>query len=986
MAKKYEGVAIGIDLGTTYSCVGVWQEQNDRVEIIHNDQGNKTTPSCVAFTSSQRLIGDAAKNQASSNPTNTIFDSKRLIGRKFSDPVIQKDMLLWPFKVNSDANDKPKVVVTCKGEEKHFFAEEISSMVLTKMREFAEVFLESPVKNAVITVPAYFNDSQRRATKDAGVIADLNVIRIINEPTAAALAYGLQKRANCVKERKIFIFDLGGGTFDVSLLTIKNNAFKVIATAGDTHLGGEDFDNRMVNHFVNELKRKNKVDISGNSKALRKLKTACERAKRTLSYDTEVTIDIDAICQSVDFCSSITRAKFEQLNMDLFEKCMETVKSCFSDAKLDKSSIDDIVLVGGSSRIPKVQNLLQNFFRGKDIFKSINPDEAVAYGAAVQAALLSGGIKTVPNMTLQDVIPLSLGTSVRGDIMSIVIPRNTSIPVKKTKRYYTVDDYQRSVLNEVYEGERIIASENNLLGFFDLPVARGPRGLPHEVCFTIDSDGILNVSCHDETSGNKKDITITNENGRLSTVEIQRMIQEAENFKAEDMKFKEKVNAINALDDFVYNVKKVMKDKSVSDLLPTQRKNKITSLITKCENLLDGDKKEETYMFVNMLKELESISESAYGPNKNCDAKIHKSSIDDVVLVGGSSRIPKVQNLLQNFFSGKDIFKSINPDEVVAYGAAVQAALLSGGFKTVPNMTLQNVIPLSLGTDAKIHKSSIDDVVLVGGSSRIPKVQNLLQNFFSGKDIFKSINPDEVVAYGAAVQAALLSGGFKTVPNMTLQNVIPLSLGTSVRGDIMDIVILRNTSIPIKKRKRYVTIDDYRRSVLNEVYEGERIIASENNLLGFFYLPVARGPRGLPHEVCFRIDSDGILNVSCEDETSGNKNDITITNETGRLSSTEIKRMIQEAENFRAEDMKFKKKVEAINALDDFLYIVKKVMMDQGASSLFPAQSKNKITSLITECEYLLDGDNKEETYVFVDILKDLQSIFGSALGTIKNG
>jgi L1 cell adhesion molecule like protein len=320
-------------------------------------------------------------------------------------------------------------------------------------------------------------------------------MRIINEPTAAALAYGLQKRSNCVEERKIFIFDLGGGTFDVSLLSIKNNAFEVKATAGDTHLGGEDFDNRMVNHFVNELKRKNKVDISGNSKSLRKLRTACERAKRTLSYDTEATIDIDGICQSVDFCSSITRAKFEQLNMDLFEKCIETVKSCFSDAKIDKSSIDDVVLVGGSSRIPKVQNLLQNFFTGKDIFKSINPDEAVAYGAAVQAALLSGGIKTVPNMTLQDVTPLSLGTSVRGDIMDILIPRNTSIPVKKTKRYITAYDNQCSVLNEVYEGERIIASENNLLGIFDFPVARGPRGLRLKVCFDIDTDGILNVSC-----------------------------------------------------------------------------------------------------------------------------------------------------------------------------------------------------------------------------------------------------------------------------------------------------------------------------------------------------------------------------------------------------------------------------------------------------------------------------------------------------------
>ncbi|XP_058756826.1 heat shock 70 kDa protein 4-like [Vicia villosa] len=611
MAKKCEGLAIGIDLGTTYSCVGVWQEQNDRVEIIHNDQGNKTTPSCVAFTNTQRLIGDAAKNQASSNPTNTVFDAKRLIGRKYSDSVIQNDIQLWPFKVEADANDKPVIVVTSKGEEKKFFAEEISSMVLTKMREIGEVFLESSVKNAVITVPAYFNDSQRRATKDAGVIAGLNVLRIINEPTAAALAYGFQKRANCVEERKIFIFDLGGGTFDVSLLTLKNNVFKVMATAGDTHLGGEDFDNRMVNHFVNELKRKNKVDISGYSKALRKLRTACERAKRGLSYDTEATIDIDGICQGIDFCSSITRAKFEQLNMDLFENCMETVKRCFNDAKMDKSSIDDVVLVGGSSRIPKVQNLLQSFFIGKDIFKSINPDEAVAYGAAVQAALLSGGIKTVPNLILQDVIPLSLGTSKRGDIMSVMTPRNTSIPFKKTKRFFTCSDNQTTVMNKVYEGERLIASKNNLLGFFRISVLPAPRGLPHKVCFAIDVDGILNVSCEDETSGNKKEITITNENGRLSTDEIQRMIQEAEYFKAEDMKFKKKVDTINALDDYVYNVKKTMKDKSY--MIPIKRKNEITSLIAKCEHLLDGDKKEETYVFVGMLKELESISESAFG-------------------------------------------------------------------------------------------------------------------------------------------------------------------------------------------------------------------------------------------------------------------------------------------------------------------------------------------------------------------------------------
>ncbi|XP_058736660.1 heat shock 70 kDa protein 4-like [Vicia villosa] len=611
MAKKYEGVAIGIDLGTTYSCVGVWQEQNDRVEIIHNDQGNKTTPSCVAFTNTQRLIGDAAKNQASSNPTNTVFDAKRLIGRKYSDSIVQNDLLLWPFKVIQGANDKPMILVNYKGEEKHFVAEEISAVILMQMREIAEAFLESPVKNAVITVPAYFNDSQRRATKDAGHIAGLNVIRIINEPTAAALAYGLQKRVNCVDQRNVLIFDLGGGTFDVSILTIKNKDFEVKATAGDTHLGGEDFDNRMVNHFVKEFKRKNKEDISGNPKALRRLRTACERAKRTLSYDIETTIDLDVIHQGIDFASSITRAKFEELNMDLFEKCIDTVNSCLADAKMEKSSIDDVVLVGGSSRIPKVKQLLQDFFKGKELCKSINPDEAVAYGAAVQAALLSEGFKNVPILVLSDVTPLSLGISLHGDIMSVVIPRNTSVPFKNTQGYVTFSDNQSSVPFSVYEGERVIATENNLLGMFDLKVPLAPRGLPIKVCFTIDADGILNVSAEEETSCYRNGITITNENGRLSREEIERMIQDAENFKVQDMKFKEKVEARNALEYYLYTVRKVMKDDCVSSKLNPVDKVKINSAMIKGESMIDDNNQEDTFMFVDCLKELVSVFESA---------------------------------------------------------------------------------------------------------------------------------------------------------------------------------------------------------------------------------------------------------------------------------------------------------------------------------------------------------------------------------------
>jgi heat shock 70kDa protein 1/2/6/8 len=522
--------------------------------------------------------------------TNVIFvDAKRLIGRKFSDRVVQDDILLWPFKVTAGDNDRPMITVKYKDQEKQLHAEEVSSMVLTKMREIAETYLETIVTNAVVTVPAYFNDSQRKATIDAGAIAGLNVMRVMNEPTAAAVAYGLDKRTDYDGERNIFVFDLGGGTFDVSLLTIKGNHFQVKATAGNTHLGGEDFDNRMVNYFVQEFKRKNKVDISGNPKALRRLRTACERAKRSLSFLVVATIEVDSLFQGIDFSSSINRAKFEEMNMDLFNECMTIVGSCLIDAKTDKRRIDDVVLVGGSSRIPIVHQLLKDFFNGKELCRSINPDEAVAYGAAVQAALLSGDVKNVPKLVLQDVTPLSLGTGLIRDIMDVVIPRNTIIPANKTKPYVTTKDNQTCSIINVYEGERTRASDNNLIGSFTLyGVPPGPRGSPSSiVCFAIDENGILTVSARNDASGSSHKITITNHKERLSSEYIKKLMQEAEKYRIEDKKFLRKAKAVNALDDYIYKMGTALKKNDINLKLSSEEIEKIESAIAKATNLID---------------------------------------------------------------------------------------------------------------------------------------------------------------------------------------------------------------------------------------------------------------------------------------------------------------------------------------------------------------------------------------------------------------
>ncbi|XP_021718201.1 heat shock cognate 70 kDa protein-like [Chenopodium quinoa] len=962
--------AIGIDLGTTYSCVGVWQAQHDRVEIITNDLGNRTTPSWVSFNQNERLIGESAKNQAAMNPANTIFDAKRLIGRRFKDENVQKDMKLWPFLVVAapdGANDKkPMISVTYEDEERLFAAEEISSMILAKMKDIAAAYLDSEVKNAVITVPAYFNNAQRQATKDAGIIAGLNVMCILNEPTAAAIAYGLKKKLNCSTDadsRNILVFDPGGGTFDVSIVAVKKDVFEVRAVCGDSHLGGGDFDNRMMDHLVTEIKIKHDKDISANRRALGRLRAACERAKRILSTTSETTIDIDGLFEGMDFSSTVNQARFEKFNKDLFMDCLDHVEKCLKDAKLERSDIDDVVLVGGSTRIPKVQKLLQDFFKGKELCKGINPDEAVAYGAAYHAAILAGVDSSSKNTVLVDVTPLSLdnlwpaigvdlGTTYscvgvwqpqhgRVEIIHNHLGnRTTPSCVAFTKDQRLIGESAKNQAafnptNTVFDAKRLIGRKFN-----DKMVQKDMIHWPFKVVAGPDAGDFQKPMISVTYEG--EDRTFAPE--EISSMVLAKMKETAEAYLGSEVKYAvitvpayfndaQRQATKDAGTIAGLNVMRIINEPTAAAIAYGLDK-KINSGCVGTKKILVFDLGGGTFdvSLVAIKKDVFEV----------------KAVNGDTHLGGGDFDIRIVSHFVTEFKKkhNKDI--SGNPRALERLRAACERAkrnlssttettieidcLFEGiDFFSTLNRARFDKINMKLFMnclgpveeclkDAKLKKDDVHDVVLVGGSTRIPKVQTMLQEFFNGRELCKGINPDEAVAYGAAFFAAVMAGVDCSSKNTVLVDVTPLSLGIKVNSGELEVVIPRNTPIPAKMEKRFTTKKDNQSSVYIGVYEGERPIAKDNNFLGSFVLDgILPAPANVPIIMgSLSIDENGILTVTAEDKNNGNKNQLTITNHSIRLPE-EIDRMVEEAIKFKAQDEKLKEAAIAKNNLEVYV-------------------------------------------------------------------